>query len=107
VAQAPPTGAPAAAPAPQLVPARVLGQPRSLEYTPEARRLGIEGLIVLEIEIDERGRVVDVRIRKGLEDGLDRAVIRTVKTWTFAPATLAGRAIRSTSIRRARFELER
>lgn len=106
----PPPAPPAAAvegPRPKLVEARVLSQPQPIEYTADARELGIEGLVIVELDIDETGKVTRVRLRKSLHESLDRAVLEAIRSWTFAPATLAGKAIPSTLFRRARFELER
>jgi len=94
-------------PKPKVVEARVLSQPKAIEYTADAKKLGIEGLIIVELDIDEQGKVTRVRLRKSLHESLDRAVIAAIESWTFAPATLAGKAIPSTLFRRARFELER
>jgi protein TonB len=96
-----------ALPRPKVVEARVLEQPRPIEYTTDAKQLGVEGLIIVELDIDENGKVTRVRLRQKLHESLDRAVMEAIKTWKFAPATLAGKAIPSTLFRRARFELER
>jgi periplasmic protein TonB len=94
-------------PPPKVIEARVVSQPKALEYTADAKKLGIEGLIIVELDIDENGKVTRVRLRKSLHESLDRAVLDAIRSWTFAPATLAGKAIPSTLFRRARFELER
>lgn len=94
-------------PPPKVIEARVVSQPQAIEYTADAKKLGIEGLIIVELDIDENGKVTRVRLRKSLHESLDRAVLDAIRSWTFAPATLAGKAIPSTLFRRARFELER
>jgi periplasmic protein TonB len=110
VAQPAPAPAPPAppGPAPKQVAARMLTKepPGSLEYTTHARKLGIEGLIVVELELDETGKVVRVRLRKKLEDSLDSRVLDALKEAAFSPATLAGRAVPSTIFWRTRFDLE-
>ena len=59
-------------------------------YTDDARRRGIEGEVVLEIVVRFDGSVGDVRVRRGLERGLDQRAIEAVKQWRFAPAKRRG-----------------
>ncbi len=76
------------------------------EYPRRARQLGIEGLIVLELELDEDGKLVKVRIRQGLDDELDRVSLEAAKNWLYEPARLDGQAIASTRLLRLRYQLE-
>lgn len=75
-------------------------------YPRRARQLGIEGLIVIEVEVDETGKVTDVRLRQGLDDELDKLSLAAVKTWLYDPATLDGQPIASTKLLRLRYALE-
>jgi periplasmic protein TonB len=59
-------------------------------YTDEARRLGIEGDVVLEIVVRRDGSVGDVRVRRSLDRGLDQRAIEAVRQWRFAPARRHG-----------------
>ncbi len=63
-------------------------------FTKVALRARIEGVVVLRAIIDERGRVTDVRVLRGLPMGLDQAALETVQDWTFEPAKLQGRAVK-------------
>ena len=56
---------------------------------------GTRGDVVIDIVIDEEGRVVDAKVDQGLAQGLDEAVIAVVETWTFYPATKAGKPVAS------------
>lgn len=108
VARAPaagPVGAPAA-PA-KLVPARVPSRVERCRYSSRAQRLGLEGLLIIEVDIDERGRVTDADVRKPLERELDEDCMEAVRSARFEPATLGGLAVASTRFLRLRFELER
>lgn len=58
--------------------------------TEEARRLGVEGTMLVTAFIDERGRVVCARAITPLPAGLGRVAVETVKEWRFEPATLDG-----------------
>ena len=60
------------------------------DYTDEARRAGIEGEVLLEIVVRRDGSVGDVRVRRGLDRGLDQRAIAAVRQWRFAPATRRG-----------------
>lgn len=60
------------------------------KYPEEARRLGIEGSVVLLLEIDENGRVVSARPLKPRGYGLDEEAIKAAYKLRFAPA-MAGK----------------
>lgn len=75
-------------------------------YTERARRMAIEGLMVIETDVDARGRVTRAIVRGKLEPILDESARRTVLGWRYEPATLGGRPIPSTKWVRIRFELE-
>jgi|GEM_PF-1074977 len=51
---------------------------------------GTSSDIILDAVIDEHGKISDLKLMKGLGDGIDETVIATVKQWTFAPATRNG-----------------
>jgi protein TonB len=80
--------------------------PQMPEYPERARRLNIQGSVLIEAEIDERGQVRGLRVRQGLEQGLDEIAVASVRRWRFQPATLEGRAVPSTHLIRIRFELD-
>jgi TonB family protein len=56
------------------------------EYTAEARAARIQGVVILQLVLDEEGRVADVRALKGLPYGLTEAAITAVRQWRFEPA---------------------
>jgi len=64
------------------------------QYTETARRVRLEGTVIVQAVIDEEGRVVDVKILKPLPMGLDRAAVDAVSRWRFKPATLYGRPVK-------------
>jgi TonB family protein len=79
-------------------------------FNARARKLGLSGLMILELEIDERGRVRTGKVRQGLEPQFDREVLAFVKkNVEFEPpgSSGAGRAVTNVTIYRARFNLER
>jgi TonB family protein len=62
-------------------------------YTDDARRRGIEGEVLLQIVVRADGSVGDVRVRRGLESGLDQRAIDAVRQWRFSPAKRRGAAV--------------
>jgi periplasmic protein TonB len=63
-------------------------------YTEDARKARIEGIILLQVIILKNGAVGDVRVLRGLGHGLDESAIRTIVTqWRFKPATLKNRPV--------------
>ncbi len=51
-----------------------------------------QGVIVLDVWIDEKGTVSCVKVTRSIPLN-DRAAIEAVRQWKFAPATLAGRPV--------------
>lgn len=101
----PPAPAP---PAPAREPVRT--PPKLLErvpapYTNEARSAGIEGAVLLSVDIDERGIPVRARILKSLDPGLDSNAIRSLGGWRFQPATEDGKPVGSTANIEIQFRL--
>jgi TonB family protein len=76
-------------------------------YNQRARKLGLAGLMLIELDLDERGRIRSSRIRKGLESQFDREVLASIKSWTFEPpGKLApGEEVANVRLLRLRFAL--
>jgi protein TonB len=102
--QAPPTTEARVA-GPKLIEAR--GRPGNAipAYSDRARRRNIQGLIVIEADIDEFGRVTRVVVRGKVDPELDAAALKAVKSWSFEPATLAGKPVASTKFLKFKFAL--
>jgi protein TonB len=66
---------------------------------------GTKGDVVVSITIDETGKVIDGHVDQGLGHGVDEAVLATVMTWTFDPATKADKPI--ASVQQLLFHFER
>jgi len=56
---------------------------------------GTKGDVIIDVVIDEDGKVVDTKLDQGLGHGLDEAVMAVLQTWTFYPATKAGKPVAS------------
>ncbi len=64
-------------------------------YTDQARKAKIDGTVQLKVTVAANGDVDDVRIVKGLDPGLDRQAVETVRTWKFNPGTMDGTPVKS------------
>jgi protein TonB len=104
---------PPAAPAPRT-PVRLhqgIEAPRKVAdvapiYPQAARMAKIEGIVILEVVIDERGTVKNTRVLKSVPL-LDQAAVDAVSRWTFSPARLNGEAIPIVMTVTVNFRLER
>lgn len=63
-------------------------------YTPEAKRLGIEGQVKVFLVVDNTGKVVRARLTKRLGHGLDKVALKLARKLRFQPAIdTEGRAV--------------
>ena len=56
---------------------------------------GTKGDVILDVVIDETGKISDLKLVKGIEPTVDETVIATVRQWTFDPASRDGQPIAS------------
>jgi TonB family protein len=68
-----------------------LESPRT-EYPDEARAVGLEGTVLMEIWVDETGRVVRARMLRGIPM-LEESAVAAVMQWRFAPTVIEGKAV--------------
>ncbi len=57
------------------------------EYTMQARQAEIEGVVRVEVTVDETGRVTSARVVNGLGCGLDESALAAAKASVFEPAS--------------------
>jgi TonB family protein len=76
------------------------------EFPERERQLGIEGEVVMELLIDESGRVIDVRFISGPQ-AFRQAVSRVARSWRFEPARHRGRAVKVWAVKEVGFTLRR
>lgn len=75
-------------------------------YPSRAKRMGIEGYVKVELQVDETGVVTDIKIIKSVPEGVfDRAVRRALRRWKFRPKTVDGKAVVQNGILRLNFTL--
>lgn len=70
--------------------------PRQPSYPSQARRRNQQGVVLVEVRLDERGqqRSLNVLRSSGVES-LDRAALEAVAKWRFRPETTGGQAVPS------------
>jgi TonB family protein len=52
-------------------------------YTPEARKAGISGIVLLSLIVDADGKPRNVSVVRGLDHSLDEKALEVVQTWRF------------------------
>jgi TonB family protein len=63
------------------------------KYTDEARAAALEGVVVLDVTIDEHGRARDFTVVSGLPHGLTQAAIDAVSACRFSPGERSGQPV--------------
>ena len=78
--------------APVIVPPMLTSFTRP-RYPSVARRLKMSGTVVVEVQVDESGKVIEARLVEGVLKSFDQEVLRAAKAARFDPATRDGEAI--------------
>lgn len=77
---------------PKIMPVSITGKAIP-EYTEEARRLHVEGEVLVEVIFHANGTIQVVRVLKGLGHGLDEAAVRAAARIRFTPSTRDGQPV--------------
>jgi protein TonB len=56
---------------------------------------GLQGDVIVEITINEQGKVIEKKVIKSIDPGVDKKVLAALENWQFTPATQDGKAIAS------------
>jgi TonB family protein len=64
-------------------------------YSDEARSLGVEGKVVLEVSVGVDGKARKLQVVYGLGSGLDQNALVAVRDWHFVPGKRDGRPVES------------
>jgi TonB family protein len=96
-----PTAAPTDVPRPARIPLSAQGEihaPELLQrvepaYPERLRQARIEGTVVLEAMITERGEVTGLRVSSSTNPELEEPAVAAVSQWRYKPATLRGEAV--------------
>jgi len=74
-------------------------------YTDEARKLNLEGEVLLEVQFGANGELHINRVVRGLGHGLDEAAVSAANKIKFKPAQRNGSAVDSTAVVHVMFQL--
>jgi TonB family protein len=88
----------------KTVSAEIISKPNPV-YTDEARKLHIEGEVLLEVVFESNGKVRVLRVVRGLGHGLDEAAMRAAEQIRFRPALQDGRPVDFTAVLHILFQL--
>lgn len=92
LAQTPPPREPLRWPYPGLVPPKLVKQVAP-QYSKEGLEIGVQGISLYEIVIDEQGLPTNPRLLSPLGYGLDERAREAVEQWRFEPARLNGEPV--------------
>jgi TonB family protein len=62
-------------------------------YPPRAAAAGLEGSVVLELQVDALGKVADAKIMAPAGHGFDEAALEAVRQFRFEPGRVAGKPV--------------
>lgn len=60
-------------------------------YPAEAKKQKIQGTVVLDVTVDEQGKVVETKVIKSVDSSLEEAAIKAMKQWEYAPLIVDGK----------------
>lgn len=76
-------------------------------YPWSARKSGIEGVVLVRVQVSESGRVQASSVyRSSGNDDLDAAAVACVAKWSFSPGQSSGRPVAAAAVVRVSFRLE-
>ena len=75
------------------------------EFSEDARKAKLQGVVVLYGEVDTNGRLRNIRVTRALGLGLEEKAIEAVKRWRFRPGMRNGRPIVASAIIEVNFHL--
>ena len=76
----------------QVVAPRVVNRVEPV-YSEAYRKLRIQGVVILESTISDKGVIEDMRLLKSVAPDFDTAAMDAVRKWTFEPATMDGKPV--------------
>ncbi len=63
------------------------------KYTDEAKAAAVEGVVVLDLTVDETGHTRDIKVVEGLPHGLTEAAVAALTACRFSPGEKGGAAV--------------
>jgi protein TonB len=65
---------------------------------------GTKGDVIVDVVIDEAGKISDMKLVQGIEHSIDEKVMATIREWTFNPANRDGQPVASEQELRFHYE---
>jgi protein TonB len=65
---------------------------------------GAKGDVIIDVTIDESGKISDMKLVQGIEHTIDEKVMDTIRQWTFNPANRDGQPVASEQELRFHYE---
>lgn len=62
-------------------------------YTEDARKARVQGIVILDAVIDEKGNVTQVQVLKPLSGGLSEKAIEAIRQWKYEPGRKDGKPV--------------
>ena len=66
---------------------------KNLRYPEVARKLGVEGRVLVHLRVDANGDIAEANIVQSIRDDMDAAAIKALKRTKWVPAKLNGKAV--------------
>jgi periplasmic protein TonB len=79
--------------------------PGQITYTKEGQEAEIEGVVRVQVTVDETGKVITASVISGLGYGLDERALAAARDTLFEPATLCRKPVVATKVLAFTFEL--
>ncbi len=64
-------------------------------YPPEAKRLGIEKVVYIDVHVGDDGKIIEFQIGHKAQHGFEEAACKYIKQWSFKPAIEDGQPVDS------------
>ena len=79
---------------------------KNMKYPKQARKLGVEGTVIIEMVVDKDGSLTDFKVLKGIGAGCDEEALRVLKSAPkWKPGKQRGRAVKVKMTVPMRFKL--
>lgn len=65
------------------------------DYPPSLERIGAKGRVVVQFTVDEKGKVVQPKVKTTTNKKFNQAAITAIKQWKFKPAVKDGRRVKT------------
>ena len=75
-------------------------------YPSKAKRMGTEGYVTVELDVDATGRVTAMKVIKSVPQGVfDKSVKKALRKWKFRPKSVDGKAVSQKGVLTLKFNL--